>query len=198
MSLNIPLSNIIRVYINGNSLVHSTRTKKETSFCAYPKASLTIEAAVVLPLTMSFLFVFLFFFRVLFVQSVIEEALIYTGRVMAIESIITEDEAALYVSAEAIFKKKILESKDVGRYVMGGIMGVSLLDSEMTENPIELKADCMVLFPINLFGFQGIRLSSVNHFVKWNGDVYKEDSQKQWVISQRQGMCIIEILVAEV
>ena len=187
MSLVIPQPNKIKVFKYGISLVHCTQIQKETSFCAYPKASLTVEAAVILPITMGFLVVLLFFFRILFVQFAIEDALIYTGRVLAVESALIEDETALYVSAEAIFKQQLYGNSDVERYVVGGVVGVSLLGSEVSKNPMLLRADCMITFPIKFFGFQGFWLSSVNQFMKWTGDINEQTIQGEWVYITETG-----------
>lgn len=187
MSLIKPQPNTILGNNFGSSLVHCTQFRKETSFCAYQTGSFTVEAAIVLPLTMGFLLVFLFYFRVLSVQAAIEDALIYAGRVTAVESILTEEETVLYLSAEAIFKEKLCENKEIERYVMGGVMGVSLLGSNFLENSIVLKANCMISFPIRFFGFEGIWLSCVNHFTKWNGDTYKNNAQEMWVYITETG-----------
>lgn len=187
MSLVIPLLNKIKLFIYGISLVQRTQTQKETSFCAYPKGSLTVEAAVIFPITMGFLFVILFLFRILFVQFAIEDALIYTGRVLAVESTLVEDETVLYISAEGIFKQRLYGNKNVERYVMGGVLGISLLESDVSQNPVLLRADCLVTSPIKFFGFQGFWLSSANQFVKWIGDVDEQNRQGEWVYITETG-----------
>ncbi len=185
MSLKKPHKNYFHIY--QSSPVLSTRIKKETSFCAYQKASLTVEAAVILPLTIGFLSIFVFYFHVLSIQATIEDALIYTGRVTAVESVAIEDEATLYLFSEAVFKQKLLEEKKIERYVLGGVMGVSLLGSELSENPMVLKVNCMIPFPIELFGQKGIWLSSENHFVKWKGDINTTSAEGLWVYISETG-----------
>ena len=95
---------------NNRELLHKisqricTQTKtirnQETSLCIHPEASLTIEASVVVPLMAGFLAIILFFFRIMQVQAIVEETLIYTGRCVAVESSVVSSEKALYLSAE--------------------------------------------------------------------------------------------------
>ena len=80
---------------------------KETSFCTCLKASLTVEAVIIIPLTMGFLFSLLFFFQMIKIQIAVEEALMYTGRILAVESCLTDNEEVLYLSAEALLKQKL-------------------------------------------------------------------------------------------
>ena len=49
-----------------------------------PKASITLEMVVVLPLFISFMVFFLFMFRILLVQESMEEALVYSSRTLAV------------------------------------------------------------------------------------------------------------------
>lgn len=161
--------------------------KKGTSFCTYRKASLTVEAAVVVPLTAGFLLAILFFFRVLFVQEAVEEALVYAGRTVAVESCLTDTEEVLFLSAEGLFKYALFQDTDVNRYVTGGVLGVSLLGSEFSGKKIELQANYMVKFPIDFFGHKGIWLSSENCFVKWKGDLYEGITQGEWVYIAETG-----------
>lgn len=165
----------------------NNKKKKGTSFCTCQNASLTVEAAMILPLTTGFLISILFFFRVLFVQEAVEEALIYAGRVVAVESCLTDTEEVLFLSAEGLLKYALLKDKNVENYVSGGVLGVSLLGSQFSGKEIELQANYMVKFPIAFFGWQGIWLRSENCFVKWKGDLYSETTQETWVYITETG-----------
>lgn len=165
----------------------NNKKKKGTSFCACQNASLTIEAVVVFPLVTGFLLSILFFFRVLFVQEAVEEALVYAGRAAAVESCLTDAEEVLFLSAEGLFKYALLKDKNVDSYVSGGVLGVSLLGSEFSGKEIELQANYMVKFPIEFFGWQGIWLRSKNNFVKWKGDLYFGTTQETWVYITETG-----------
>lgn len=175
----------------GRSPVLCTRKKRtklqEASFCICSKASLTVEAAVVFPLTIGFLLSILFFFRVLFVQAAVEEALVYAGRAVAVESSLMDEETALYLSAEGLFKYELSQEKNIDRFVTGGVLGVTLLGSRVSGKEIELQANYMVSLPIKLFGTNGIWLTSKNSFVKWKGDLYTGTEQEKWVYITKTG-----------
>lgn len=166
---------------------HKYKCNQETSFCIYRKGSLTVEAAVVFPLTAGFLLTILFFFRVLFVQASVEEALVYAGRAVAVESCLTDTEEVLFLSAEGLVKYVLLEDEDVNRYVTGGVLGVSLLGSQFSGKEIVLQANYMVEFPIKFFGYKGIWLISENRFVKWKGDLYSGNAEEEWVYITETG-----------
>ena len=91
--------------------------RQEASFYICQRGSLTVEAAVVIPLTMGFFISILFLLRVLFIQVAVEEALIYTGRKVAVESALFDSEETLYISAEGLLKKRLLQDENVNRYV---------------------------------------------------------------------------------
>lgn len=170
-----------------DKITYIQQPKREASFCVYRKASMTVEAAVVIPLTMGFLLTILFFFRVLFVQTCVEEALVYTGRAIAVESCLTDTEEALFLSAEGILNYKLSQENDIKRYVIGGALGVSLLGSQMSGKEILLIANYMVKIPIEFFGQKGIWLTSENSFVKWKGDLYTGTSEGEWVYITETG-----------
>ena len=60
-------------------LLRSTETYSRT-FC---QASLTVEAAVVLPLFIGFMVFLLFYFRIMQTELAVEQAMMYTARVEA-------------------------------------------------------------------------------------------------------------------
>lgn len=166
----------------------SANTKlQETSFCIYQQASLTVEAAVIYPLAAGFLLSILFFFRVLFVQAAVEEALVYAGRAVAVESSLVDDEAALFLSAEGLFKYALCQETHIEKFVMGGVLGVSLLGSDTSGKEIKLQADYMIRWPIQFFGVKGIWLTSKNSFVKWKGDLYEGEDEEKWVYVTKTG-----------
>lgn len=170
-----------------NNIISILQHQQETSFYICQKGSLTVEAAVVIPLTIGFLVSILFFFRVLFIQLAVEEALIYTGRMLAIESALIDVEETLYISAEGLLKHKLLEDRNISRYVKGGVLGISLLGSSMSGKEIELTANYLVRWPIVIFGQGGIWLTSKNSFVKWRGDLYVGIKEDEWVYITETG-----------
>lgn len=145
-------------------------TSKGTSLYTCHKASLTVEAVIVIPLMVSFLVIFLFFFRVLQVQVAVEEALMYAGRQVAVESSVVSSEEMLFVSAEARMLAALSETPEVDEYVENGILGISLLQSEFDGREILLRAEYTIPVPVGFFGLKDIELVSENRFQKWIGN----------------------------
>lgn len=143
---------------------------KKTLLCARIRASYTLEAAVVLPLLAGFFVSILFFFRVLQVQTQVQEALFYAGRKTACEACVTDSQAALRATAEAYFRKELNQYGTTKKFVSGGIAGVSLIRSEFSEREIVLCADYQVRLPINFFTVKGVRVSQSSRNRKWTGD----------------------------
>ena len=155
---------------------------KETSFCICHKASLTMEATIVIPVAASFLIMILFFFRIIQVQAVVEEALIYAGRKTAVESSILDSELVQFASAEAFLLYALKDEPVITSYVDNGSVGVVLLGSEFEGNRIVLQANYRVKFPITIFGIDGIALWNRNVFRKWVGDMPVSDTEGEvWV-----------------
>lgn len=168
-------------------LFFSSIIQQEASFCTYRKGSLTVEAAVIVPLITGFFLSILFFFRIFLVQIAVEEALFLVGRTIAVESCLVESDATLYISAEALLKSTLLEEENIERYVIGGVLGVSLLESEFVGKEIELTADYYVKVPFDIFGSRGIWLTSKNTFKKWMGDLYSGSEEGEWVYITETG-----------
>lgn len=187
MSLKKNLSKIQNKAGSPDLCTHINKFYKETSFCTYQKGSLTVEAVVVLPLTAGFLLFILFFFRILFVQAAVEEALVYAGRTVAVESCLTDTEEVLFLSAEGLFKYALSQDENISEYVTGGVLGVSLIGSQFSGKEIILQANYMVKFPIEFFGYKGLWLISENSFVKWKGDLYSGSSEEEWVYITETG-----------
>ncbi len=155
---------------------------KEASFCTCHKASLTMEATIVIPLAAALLIMILFFFRVIQVQAVVEEALIYAGRKTAVESSILESETAQFASAEVFLLQALKDEPVITHYVDNGCMGILLLGSDFEGNRIVLQANYRVKFPIRMFGIDGIFLWNRDVFRKWTGDTPVNDEREEtWV-----------------
>ena len=80
---------------------------KKTSLCSRHKGSYTLEAAVIIPILAFFFVTILFFFRVLQVQTQVQEALDYAGRKTACVASSVSSEAGLFTSAEGYFRKEL-------------------------------------------------------------------------------------------
>lgn len=151
-----------------------------TPRCTRPNASVTVEAAVVLPV-LACLFVFLlFFFRVMQIQLCVQGALEETGRKMSVyahtvESGADEDDeedsfrAQYLILAKGLFLARAKEDTGVWQFVTGGAAGVSFWESEFDGDDIFLRVSYQVKFPISMFGRKAFLLSQQSCFRKWTG-----------------------------
>ncbi|MDD6481003.1 MAG: pilus assembly protein [Lachnospiraceae bacterium] len=143
---------------------------KRASLCTRQKGSYTLEAAVILPLMAGFFVAILFFFRVIQIQTQVQEALIYASRKTACEASAVESPIALRASAEAFFRKELSKYELPDKYIKGGNTGISLLRSDMSKQYIDIQADYFVKLPINFFFVKGIEISQASKSRKWTGD----------------------------
>ena len=164
----------------------NTKESLETSLCACTRASLTVEASIIVPLMVGFLAIILFFFRFIQVQVAVEEALIYTGRKVAVESCMMSSEEVLYLSAEAIFREAISENEIINRYIKNKSNGIQLLKSEFADNEIWLRAEYEIKLPVAFFSIDSVELSSENCFQKWIGN-RDEFYDGDWVYITQNG-----------
>lgn len=141
--------------------------------------SMTVEAVVVIPILAGFMVCLLFWFRVICIQGVVEEALFLAGRSMAAESSMIDDEMVLFVGAEAQMLRALESQSVVEQYVEHGSLGVILLGSQLDGDYLCLRAHYKVRLPVNLFGIDTITLWSREVVRKWIGDQNRETSGGQ-------------------
>lgn len=151
---------------------------KETSVCMQQKASYTIEAAILFPIAAGFLVSILFFFRILQVQSSVEQALVYAGKKTALESSFVNSEHTLMLSAKTFFLYAWEKIGTSDTDIVGGSFGLSLANSEISEDEIVLNVSYYMKLPISLFGKQYFFIKQEKHFRKWIGE-YETDGNNQ-------------------
>lgn len=174
----------LNMFITSPQLRVNRKSKpiKETSFYTCQRASLTVEAAAIIPIVSAFFVTILFFFQVLYIQLRVEEALIYAGRKVAVESSVVTEEALQIASAKAFLLWELREDEVISKYIQGGSLGVAILGSDFSEDRIVLRATYRVKVPIAMFGINGITLWSRNSFQKWVGDLPKTETDGEaWV-----------------
>lgn len=150
------------------------------------KGSYTLEAAVVLPLVAGFFVTVLFFFRVMQIQTGVQQALSYAGRKTACEASIVHSQAALLTSAEAYFIGELKKCGYVEQYVSGGHIWISPVRSDVSGSYIDLKVDYFVKLPIDFFTVKGFSVSQQCRSRKWTGD-RENDSLEDYVYVTENG-----------
>ena len=101
--------------------------------------------------------------------SYANQALDYAGRMTAVESSEVESENALLISAKGFFLSEIRNYDLIDKYVYGGKPGISILQSDMSGDHIELVAKYKIKFPINFFNIGIISLEQHGYHRKWTG-----------------------------
>lgn len=148
---------------------------KETSLCACVEGSLTLEVAMVIPLVVTFLICSLFFFRVLQVETAIDESLVYAGRMTAVECSAIDNHSVGLLSSEVLFRKELSKYPIVDQFVKGGGLGVSLLNSKFDGDYVELCAEYKMKFPITLLKVRDLALVQRSFQHKWIGKSVDEE-----------------------
>ena len=151
-----------------------TRLQTETSPCLRYKASIFVETTIVLPLTVGFMIVLLFFFRMMAIEIGVEQALTYTARQIAAVAVKEEN---LSLKSEILFRTQLKKKKVPTQYLVGNSMGIALTKSREDSEYIILTAKYTVRCPVAFFGnLKAHRTQSVTAR-KWIGETKDMDEE---------------------
>lgn len=157
--------------------------KRGISRCTRRKASLTVEAAAVMPFFACFLVFIMFFFRVLQVQSQVAQALQYSGRKLAAECCSTSDSGTGTVGTMAklqiYFRRELSEQNCPFKYIRHGSLGVSLAQSELSGEYVDIKAVYQLQLPVSLLGNIHYQIVQESKSRKWTGYKPEQDNADQ-------------------
>ena len=183
--MNIEVDNIEK-YIVNEPLPEGV-TMVGTPPFACKKGSFTVEAALLLPVLACFFSFILFFFQIMQVQLSVQSALDKTGRNLALLSAREKenmqdgnrlDDVGYLALAKTSIYMDLQKNACIRKYVSGGVMGISLLSSEMDGDYIILNANYKVKFPVEILGNKSFWISQKACFRKWTG-WHVVDIQKQ-------------------
>lgn len=149
-------------------------SQKGTPRCTRLPGVFTLEAAIIIPLTACFFVSILFFFRVMQVQLQVQKALDDTGRKLAVYQTAHEESAGVgLAAAELLFLREMTGREEAKRYIRGGSMGISLIESKFTEDEISLKACYHIRLPVKIFwvwDFAMMQQANCRKWTGWNAD----------------------------
>lgn len=147
------------------------KERRETPQYIWKRGSLTIEAAIILPLMACFFAFILFYFRVMQVQIVVQESLERTAEKLAVfSSQMQEEKEEMYLAVtKSLVYFDLKQVPAVENYVNGGALGVSLIMSKFDGDDIVLKANYSMKFPVNLLGKRTFFVSQEAQSRKWTG-----------------------------
>lgn len=148
----------------------------ETYFCIRPKASMTVEAAVVLPLFVGFMVFLMFYFRIMQVQIGMEQAMAYTARITA-ASVKEESKKIEPLKVRSLLYARIKKEDVPTEYIDGGIAGISLSEADYKNTDIQLCVRYRMTVPVSFFGRLTYPIRQEVSSRKWTGRV--KDSQAE-------------------
>lgn len=182
-------------------LKDTSSVEKEAPVCTSPpgkkrsmqgnwQASLTLEAAITIPLFVLFAVAILFLFRVLQVQQDVEAALEYAARESAIrahgegEDFWDADTLAL---AQSLFHHQLEERNVLTEYVDGGSGGFSFTWSDAEENYVDLCVDYRICSPIGFWGLLEYPMNQRAKCHKWIGNTQRDTTEERCGYKTEEG-----------
>jgi hypothetical protein len=172
---------------------NSPGLKKETNevplcICTkQAKASITLEAAVVVPLVAGFLAMILFWFRVLEVETEVYAALSYASRQTAAVGSLSDNTSAELALAESFFLTKLAEADTAGSYLGTSQKAVMLAGSSLDGEYVDLVADYRIKLPVSFFSVKDIHIRQESKSRKWTGDTKTDDADDVYVYVAENG-----------
>ena len=168
---------LLRYKVKSVHSIHWNRNRKEAPLCTAHSASYTIEASVVLPVTICLIVFILFFLRMFQVESGIQKVLDQTSRQVA--AISKNAEKINCRDVILLCNARIMAEKIPTSYIKGNVIGIDYSDSCMDDNYVSLVAAYEIEFPIKMFGnlCWNVTQQSVNR--KWIGWDPKEGMEDE-------------------
>ena len=152
-------------------------------FCTRKRASFTVEAAMVVPIFVFFLALFLGLFRVMETQMRIDQALQYAAGKTAVYCQQEEKGYPIveYAGAAVLFYREVKGSvsEECLKY---GTNGIRFQDIDSNERFVKLHAAYEIRLPVGFFGMQYVQVEQSASARKWNG--YQPESSEDtdaWV-----------------
>lgn len=146
----------------------------ETYPRTFYRASLTVEAAVALPLFIGFMVFLLFYFRIMQTEITMEQAMMYTARVEA--ACVSESSDTVHpAKVQLHFLKSAKEENVPFEYIDGGKAGISFSKSNYEGSELILHASYRMTIPVGFFGTLRYPVEQEVSARKWTGYIPQED-----------------------
>ena len=164
------------------SILHSNDTKEMPIYASFKKASYTIEAAIIIPVFISIIAFGMFTFRVLQVQSGMQQSIDTASRTMAVslgastDSDETESNTGLLASTIALATAEIVKNSVPLEFIDGGVAGINFLESSADGNYIDVQVSYKMTFPVGLLGKFSFDVNQRARNRKWVGYDVSENS----------------------
>ncbi len=153
-------------------------TNTKTLPCIRVRASITVEAAMILPIFLLFFILFLGLFRVELVEMQVNQALSYTVSKLAME---TGVDLLPDVKSRMVFIDQLKEQGCKESYLQNGWQGVRLSTVQSDLTMMRLTATYHINLPISLFGKQFVEVTQSAVARRWTGYAKEMYQNDRWV-----------------
>lgn len=143
--------------------------------------SLTVEAALVLPVFLFAMVMILFLFRIMQIQYIVENSL---DKAVAEVSLMDEiSEKAAENMTKAVFYKELAVQNCPVSHIQLGIAGFSWKQTRVDKRVIDAQIRYSVPFPLRFFGKKSIELRDSCRMVRWIGNQESNsgNQEQEWV-----------------
>lgn len=165
------------MYAKNNKKYNNIKLKAPVYTCK--KGSLTLEAAVIIPFVAAFLVSILFFFRVLQVQTAVQESLTYSARKSAATSVVTEKSAVNLSMAKGYYFSHVSRYQAARKYIDGTWVATSFAGSDCSQEYIDLKVNYDVKLPVSFFNIKKVTVYQGIKQRRWVGDKPHKKSEDE-------------------
>lgn len=160
-------------------------------------ASMTVETAVVLPLIICLMVTVIFMMKVLVIQHAVGQSMDETIRERALygknlqlgsgnESNGGDSSKSVGIRTKGILIARCLQKIQSrgnlpSEHILGGIVGINLLGTEVSDTEIHMKAMYYIRLPVPIFHVKGIPIvqtASTRRWVGWNPEMEKNEKSE--------------------
>lgn len=151
---------------NNNNVNEKKRIETPVWFC--PRGSYTVEAAIIMPLVMSFVVGCIFVIQFCVLKAGVQRALDRTSTELACVSNDSEEEINVFMAG--LLCDGYIMTEDIPKhYIVGDVAGINYLGSKLDGNYIHLKVSYFVRFPLQIFGLKLLPVIQTSDARKWVG-----------------------------
>ncbi len=154
-----------------STLPRTDNKRKAPFYASFLRASLTIEASIIIPLFITLMVFGMYTFRVLQVHSIVQQSIDSASRTMAVTlgNVSDQGETVLLASTVAMAAIELKEREVPLEFIDGGPLGFDFLESTADGNYIDLKVNYRMSFPVGLLGDYTYEISQRARCRKWVG-----------------------------
>ena len=105
----------------------------------------------------------------------------------ALSCCVNDSDTVSLATAKALLLSQLKDSDVIRDYVRGGCAGVSILETELSEDSINISAKYKIKLPINFWTIDGITVEQHSLSHKWTGKIVDESDSDPYVYYTEYG-----------